>query len=138
MQDKETPFDLFSSPGPKKGTSQKVSGGAKDNPMKKPPEMSLEVKNMLEKIQQMQEELKAKADSIARRSGLSREDVLKMVNKTPATKREFDKMNTDLKVFADKVWGAVGDNVVPQKETLKGKDRKTKTLGARKNWLRMP
>lgn len=140
MSDKETPFNLFSSSKEKQKqqTSSLRSGPLKraGNPRFKLDRSSQEI---FDKIQVMQEELKSKVDEITRKTGLSKEDVIKMANTQAKSKLDLEKMNRDLEEFSNMVWNTVGKDVTPLKvRTDPVKDRKAKTLGSRRNWMRMP
>lgn len=153
MGDKETPFNLFSSSGKRKPVKgEKIEDVAEVVPRppakaKKSSEQSFSydpaTTEMLNKIKDMQDAIASKLDYIVSKSGMSKEQVLKMVQGPEANKQDIEKMNADLKAFSQKVWGALDKDILPYKAPIvKGttteKERKSKTLGARRNWLRMP
>lgn len=146
MSEKETPFNLFSAP-PKKPPPKEGSSLPPPplKPSKKIDPLGLDAgtREILNQIQEMQEDIVSRADNAARRLGMTKEQILEKIQKAAGSSMEAQKMNADIKAFAERVWGALGPDIVPDKQpkvkgTLSEKDRKGKTLGARRNWMRMP
>lgn len=145
MGDKETPFSLFSSSG-KKPPNKKSGAGSppvSKSPKAAEPTFDPVTQEIFDKINMMQKDILGKLDKITQASGMSREDILKMLQGPSGTRPELDKMNADLQAFTEKVKKALGDGILPKtgpsvKGVLTEKDRKGKTLGARRQWLRMP
>lgn len=156
MTEKDTPFNLFSSsakkPSEKKAESEGLPAAMEKKmaiPITRPhkaipsPTFDVKTQELFDQIQVMQQELASKLDFITKKSGMSKEEVLKMVQGPATAKRDLDRINADLEAFAEKVWGALGSDILPKKTaSIKGtntaKDRKAKTLGNRRNWMRMP
>lgn len=138
MSNKDTPFDLFSSS--KKASSRKPEkkAAAPAAQTETPIAYDPQTQQMLNQIKDMQDSIKSRLDYIAQKSGMKKEDVLQLINKLPGSKQEVEKMNANLKLFADKVWGAVGQGKLEEKTSLTEKQRKSKTLGSRRNWMKMP
>lgn len=146
MGEKESPFNLFSSSG------KKNEAKPKNTPVTKKVEQPHSIgeqsqiiedartKEMFDQIQEMQTAIKSRLDFIAQKSGMNKEDILKLINTMPGSKPEMEKMNADLKEFAEKVWSTVykDGKGTYEKKALTAKERKTKTLGIRRNWMRMP
>lgn len=138
MNDKESPFNLFSSRGKKPSPEDKPAPALKKSPKQEPASLDPQTQSVLNQIQDMQNALKSRIDYITSKSGMSKEDVMKLISTHPGSKQEMDKMNADLKVFAEKVWSTVKTEGGQKKTELTAKERKAKTLGSRRNWMKMP
>lgn len=153
MSEKDTPFNLFSSSGKKPADKAADSGSEAarkpaappppTKPHKTPQNFDAKTQVLFDQIKEMQDAINSKLDFITHKSGMSKEEVMKMVQGPATAKSDLNKMNADLQAFAERVWGALGPDIVPKKtKSVKGtntiKDRNAKTLGSRRNWLRMP
>lgn len=99
-----------------------------------------QVDAMMQQIREMNQDLKSQMESISKKTGLSYDELKKLVdnpkNFSPA---DWAFLQKNKQLLGDKVWGVVGIPNKPkakQRENVAG-ERKAKTLGARKKWIPM-
>lgn len=146
MGEKESPFNLFSSSGKTPASTPKSTLAAKK--VEQPHSIgeqsqfieNANTKEMFDQVQEMQRAIKSRLDFLAQKSGMNKDDILKLISTMPGSKPEMEKMNAELKAFEEKVWSTVNKDGkgTYEKKALTAKERKTKTLGIRRNWMRMP
>ena len=120
-----------------KKTEPKIKKAAKKALPETPAYNDPEIDAMMKQIHEMNEDLNNQMETISKKSGLSYDDLKKMIG-TPTQPVDLEvlKRNEDLK---KKVWGVVGEANKPlpkKRENLEG-ERKAKTLGVRKKWIPM-
>lgn len=123
-----------------KPSSQSPKQSAKEKPpAQKKAYRDPEVADMMRQINEMNEDLQSKMESISKKSGLSYDDLKKLIDNpkllSPA-QIEYLKKSKEL---GEQVWDAVGVPTKPQIKQRENKmgERKAKTLGARKKWIPM-
>lgn len=104
---------------------------------------------MMQKMREMKQDLQHKVDILVKRSGM-KPDVLKKFMEDPKnfSKAEWEQIKNAKEVLGEQVWSSIGRPIDKKASTPtlsqpdpaappKPKDRKSKTLGARKKWIPM-
>lgn len=92
---------------------------------------------MLNRIHTMRTDIDSKLDALSRKSGLSKEQIFQIAkDKKLFPPQALEAMENQAQTFASKIWGVQG-KAVPKTEPmpLTAKQRKTKLIGSRRNWL---
>ncbi|MCE5315788.1 MAG: hypothetical protein LLG04_00305 [Parachlamydia sp.] len=96
-----------------------------------------EVNEMMRQIREMNEDLQSQMESVSKKSGLSYDELQRLVQKNAAP-GDLELLKKNMDELGEKIKGAVGTPPPKpkQRENLAG-ERKAKTLGARKKWIPM-
>lgn len=146
-----SPLDVFSSSfrkktEPAKKTSiqsplaRSIAGAspkAETASPEKKPGMEKEVIDMLTRIHTMRTDIDSKLEALSRKSGLSKEQIFNIAKERKLfPPQTLEAMEKQAHVFANKVWGIQGKEI-PTKGPmpLTAKQRKSKLIGSRRNWL---
>lgn len=115
-------------------------------PKRKLPERSsiqdLDLKDMLDRIYQLDDDLQKKLDYVCQISGLSRKQVATLLeNPSNFHPEKWKHMQLQKELLEQKLYAAFGlelkQKKLHKKKRLAAKERKGKTLGARKRWIDM-
>lgn len=99
-----------------------------------------EVADMMRQISEMNQDLQSKMESISKKSGLSYDDLKKLIdNPKLLSPAQIEYLKKSKEQLGEQVWDAVGVPTKPQPKQRENKtgERKAKTLGARKKWIPM-
>ncbi len=116
------------SPGPSSPTPPKV--------VNRDPEIT----DMLKNIEFMQKDLQNKLEYIKQKTGWGSEEIQKfMANPRNFSPKEWKQLQQNKDILGDQVWSTLGMELKPKESHRKNlaKERKGKTLGARKKWISM-
>lgn len=134
--------------------SKRLGGSGKQKPLKKKvsespssanaaplaPLSDTDVKSMLERMHFMNKDLENKLESVYTKTGMPKEEIHNFLeNPNNFSSTVWNKIQEDMTSLEQKVWAAVGKHMkksmLKKKTDKKSKERKGKTLGARKKWI---
>jgi hypothetical protein len=137
-------FSFFGKPNkPKKEVQRPVVQPSR------PPEDKInlpsDIKNMLEKMRGLHDELERKLEDAFQKTGWNPSHIKKYLeNPNNFNSHEWERVQRERKAMLNSIWKKLGKNVeqVQKDEKIKAgekayKDRKGKTLGSRRNWIPM-